>query len=76
MCGERCVTQPLVARKEGAGRLALILIDRGRTVHVLGAHDSGRVLLSYNSRRLIADERDIYARTVPVSGGEMVAETA
>ena len=76
MSGERCVTQPLVARKEGADRLALILIDRGRKVRVLGTHDSGRVLLSYNSKTLIAHERDIHARTVPVPAGEMAAEMA
>ena len=67
MSGERFVMQPLVARKEGGGHLALILIDRGRKVKVLGAHETGRVLLSYNGNRLVADERDIGARTVAVT---------
>jgi len=76
MSGERCVTHPLVARKEGAGHLALILIDRGRRVRVLGSLEAGRVLLFYNNKRLTALERDIHARTAPVTAGEMARETA
>lgn len=67
MSGERSVTKPLVARKEGGDRLALVLIDAGRNVHVLGPDDCGRIVLSYNGHRLLADERDIGARTVPAS---------
>jgi len=70
MSGERFVMHPLVARREGGGHLALILIDRGRRVHVLGPHDDGRVLLSYNGNRLLANDRDIGARTVPVTAEE------
>ncbi len=66
MSGERRVTQPLVARKKDGGRLDLILIDRGRTIQVVGGEPSGRILLTYKGARFVAHESDIGSRTSPV----------
>lgn len=64
MYGKRQVTRPLVARKREGSRLHLFLIDAGRTVEVLGAEDAGGLLLHYNGKQLIADAREVQARTV------------
>jgi hypothetical protein len=67
MFEERRVTRPLVARKRDGSRLDLILIDAGRTVDVRGTQDSNNLLLLYKGNYLVADSREVDARTEPLT---------
>ena len=73
MLGERQVIRPLVARKKGGGRLDLILIESGRTIHVMDCDGSGSACLSYKGNSFVVHERDIHARTVPMAEAALTA---